>query len=51
MSETPKELGPFPVVDDKPTLEEMLELARRMFEDLPQQKPDVQGPIITGELD
>lgn len=51
MRETPKELGPVDVVDGKPTLEEFLELARHMFDDLPQQKEDVLGPVVTGELD
>jgi hypothetical protein len=51
MSEPTKEIGPIAVVDEKPTLEEFLDLARHMFEDLPQQKTDVAGPIVTGELD
>ena len=36
---------------DRPTYEDLRELVRVMFEDLPEQKTDVQGPIVTGELD
>lgn len=28
-----------------------IEIARTMFRDMPRQKEDVKGPIITGELD
>jgi hypothetical protein len=45
MSETPEQPTP------EPTYEELRELVHRMFDDMPGQKEDVQGPIVTGELD
>lgn len=43
-NDTPKEIGPIEVVGEKPTLEEMLDLARHMFDDMP-----AKTPVITIE--